>query len=105
MYLGRIVELGPAEEVLLHPRHPYTKALLDVVPEAGGIDRSILKGEPPDPTRVPPGCRFHPRCPVVASGQAASLGIEARCKGEDLGLEELAPGHSAACYEAELTTG
>jgi peptide/nickel transport system ATP-binding protein len=105
MYLGRIVELGPAEEVLLHPRHPYTKALLDVVPEAGGIDRSILKGEPPDPTRVPPGCRFHPRCPVVASGQAASLGIEARCKGEDLGLEELAPGHSAACYEAELTNG
>jgi peptide/nickel transport system ATP-binding protein len=102
MYLGRIVEIGPTEEVLLRPRHPYTKALLDVVPEAGGIDRPILKGEPPDPTRVPPGCRFHPRCPVVASGQAAALGIEARCKGEDLGLEELAPGHLAACYEAAL---
>ena len=104
MYLGRIVELGPAEDVLLRPRHPYTKALLDVVPEAGGIDRSILKGEPPDPTRVPPGCRFHPRCPVVASGQAATLGIEARCKGEDLALEELAPGHFAACFEAELAS-
>jgi oligopeptide/dipeptide ABC transporter ATP-binding protein len=102
MYLGRVVEIGPAEEVLLRPRHPYTKALLDVVPEAGGIDRPILKGEPPDPTRVPPGCRFHPRCPVVASGHAATLGIEARCKGEDLGLEELAPGHLAACYEASL---
>ena len=102
MYLGRIVEIGPAEEVLLEPRHPYTKALLDVVPEAGGIDRPILKGEPPDPTRVPPGCRFHPRCPVVASGQAAALGIEERCRGEDLGLTELAQGHLAACYEAEL---
>jgi oligopeptide/dipeptide ABC transporter ATP-binding protein len=105
MYLGRIVEIGPAEEVLLRPRHPYTKALLDVVPEAGGIDRPILLGEPPDPTRVPPGCRFHPRCPVVASGRAARLGIEARCKGEDLGLDELAPGHLAACYEASLEPG
>jgi oligopeptide/dipeptide ABC transporter ATP-binding protein len=102
MYLGRIVEIGPAEEVLLRPRHPYTKALLDVVPEAGGIDRAILQGEPPDPTRVPAGCRFHPRCPVVASGEAASLGIEGRCRGEDLGLEELSPGHLAACYEASL---
>jgi oligopeptide/dipeptide ABC transporter ATP-binding protein len=100
MYLGRIVEIGPAEDVLLHPRHPYTKALLNVVPEAGGIDRPILLGEPPDPTRVPAGCRFHPRCPVVASGEAASLGIEQKCRGEDLGLKELAPGHFAACYEA-----
>jgi oligopeptide/dipeptide ABC transporter ATP-binding protein len=105
MYLGRIVEIGPAEEVLLRPRHPYTKALLDVVPEAGGIDRPILLGEPPDPTRIPEGCRFHPRCPVVASGEAASLGIEKRCKGEDLALEELAPGHLAACYEASLRRG
>jgi peptide/nickel transport system ATP-binding protein len=105
MYLGRIVEIGPAEEVLLRPRHPYTKALLDVVPEAGGIDRPILQGEPPDPTRVPTGCRFHPRCPVVASGEAATLGIEARCRGEDLGLEELSPGHLAACYEASLRGG
>jgi oligopeptide/dipeptide ABC transporter ATP-binding protein len=100
MYLGRIVEIGPAEDVLLHPRHPYTKALLNVVPEAGGIDRPILLGEPPDPTRVPAGCRFHPRCPVVASGEAASLGIEQKCRGEDLGLKELAPGHFAACSEA-----
>ena len=105
MYLGRIVEIGPAEEVLLRPRHPYTKALLDVVPEAGGIDRPILQGEPPDPTRVPAGCRFHPRCPVVASGEAASLGIEERCRGEDLGLEELSSGHLAACYEASLRRG
>jgi oligopeptide/dipeptide ABC transporter ATP-binding protein len=105
MYLGRIVEIGPAEEVLLRPRHPYTKALLDVVPEAGGINRPILRGEPPDPTRIPNGCRFHPRCPVVASTEAATLGIEERCRGEDLGLEELAPGHLAACYEASLRRG
>jgi oligopeptide/dipeptide ABC transporter ATP-binding protein len=105
MYLGRIVEVGPAEDVLLHPRHPYTKALLDVVPEAGGIDRPILQGEPPDPTRVPSGCRFHPRCPVVASGRAASLRIEARCRGEDLPLEELAPRHLVACYEAAIPAG
>ena len=102
MYLGRIVEIGPTEEVLLRPRHPYTKALLNVVPEAGGIDRPILQGEPPDPTRIPSGCRFHPRCPVVASGRAASLGIEARCRGEDLALKELAPHHLTACYEAWL---
>ena len=102
MYLGRIVEIGPAEDVLLNPFHPYTKALLDVVPEAGGLERPILAGEPPDPTRIPSGCRFHPRCPVVASGKAAELGIEARCKGEDLALEMLAPEHEAACYQASL---
>jgi len=102
MYLGRIVEIGPAEEVLLRPRHPYTRALLDVVPEAGGIDRPVLAGEPPDPTRIPDGCRFHPRCPVVASGEAASLGIESKCRGEDLGLSELGEGHWAACHAASL---
>jgi oligopeptide/dipeptide ABC transporter ATP-binding protein len=100
MYLGRIVEIGPAESVLLRPEHPYTKALLDVVPEAGGLERPILTGEPPDPTRIPEGCRFHPRCPVVASGRAAELGIEGRCSGEDLALRELAPAHEAACFEA-----
>jgi peptide/nickel transport system ATP-binding protein len=102
MYLGRIVEIGPAEEVLLRPLHPYTKALLDVVPEAGGLDRPILSGEPPDPTRIPPGCRFHPRCPVVVSGKAAELGIEERCKGEDLALEEINAGHLAACHASRM---
>jgi peptide/nickel transport system ATP-binding protein len=102
MYLGRIVEIGPAEDVLTKPLHPYTKALLDVVPEAGGIERPILAGEPPDPTRIPPGCRFHPRCPVVASGEAARAKIEERCRAEDLGLGELRPGHLAACHYAAL---
>ncbi len=102
MYLGRVVESGPTEDVLLRPIHPYTKALLDVVPEAGGTERPILRGEPPDPTRIPPGCRFHLRCPVVASGRAAELGIEERCKGEDLALRELRPGHWAACHAADM---
>ena len=105
MYLGRIVEIGPAEEVLLRPQHPYTKALLDVVPEAGGLSRPILTGEPPDPTRVPDGCRFHPRCPVVVSRRAAELGFEDRCTGEDLGLEEVGSAHFAACYLATAQRG
>ena len=102
MYLGRIVEIGPTEEVLLRPLHPYTRALLDVVPEAGGIDRPYLTGEPPDPTRIPAGCRFHPRCPRVADGTAAAHGVEPRCRGDDLGLAELRPGHLAACHLAEV---
>ena len=102
MYLGRIVEIGPAEEVLLRPKHPYTQALLDVVPEAGGLERPILQGETPDPTRIPPGCRFHTRCPVVASGRAKELGIEAKCLGEDLALKELDPEHFTACFAADI---
>jgi oligopeptide/dipeptide ABC transporter ATP-binding protein len=102
MYLGRIVEIGPTEEVLQRPRHPYTKALLDVVPEAGGIDRPILLGEPPDPTRIPGGCRFHPRCPVVASGRAAKVGIEEKCRGEDLMIHEERMTHLAACHLVPL---
>ncbi|MFE0516457.1 ABC transporter ATP-binding protein, partial [Streptomyces sp. NPDC058964] len=69
MYLGRIVEVGTVEEVLLTPKHPYTKALLSVVSAQGGRGErrpQLLQGEPPDPTDVPEGCRFHPRCPVWA---------------------------------------
>jgi oligopeptide/dipeptide ABC transporter ATP-binding protein len=98
MYLGRIVEVGPTRDVLTKPLHPYTRALLEVVPEAGGTDRPILVGEPPDPTRIPPGCRFHARCPVVADGRAASAGVERRCRDEDLELEELRDDHFAACH-------
>jgi oligopeptide/dipeptide ABC transporter ATP-binding protein len=100
MYLGRIVEVGPAEDVLTNPLHPYTKALLEIVPEAGGLERPVLAGEPPDPKRVPPGCRFHPRCPAVESGAARAAGVEDACRGRDLGLDELAPGHLAACHLA-----
>ncbi len=83
MYLGRIVEDAPADRLLTAPRHPYTRALLSVVPETKHMEAQILRGEAPDPTRIPPGCRFHPRCPLVESGEAARLGIEERCRGED----------------------
>ena len=102
MYLGRIVEIGPTEEVLQRPKHPYTKALLDVVPEAGGLQRPVLSGEPPDPTRIPPGCRFHPRCPVMQSGRSRELGIEEKCRGEDLPLLTAAVEHQAACHLVPL---
>ncbi len=98
MYLGRIVEEGPAEDLLSNPRHPYTRALLSVVPEVEEMEQLILQGEAPDPTRIPSGCRFHPRCPLVASGEAARLGIEERCSSEDLALHEVAAEHRAACH-------
>ena len=67
------------------------------------MEPQILTGEAPDPTRIPAGCRFHPRCPLVASGEAERLGIEQRCRGEDLALAPVpgaAPGsaHVAACH-------
>ena len=68
MYLGKIVELGPTEEVVKEPRHPYTRALISVVPTPDPEmrrEKIILKGERPDPSNIPPGCRFHPRCPYV----------------------------------------
>src|SRR5262249_14841139 len=67
MYLGRIVEVGTVEEVLLSPQHPYTRALLDAVPSTSEQKvTEVLRGEPPDPTAIPQGCRFHPRCPLRA---------------------------------------
>ncbi len=66
MYLGRIVEQGSATDVIEQPKHPYSRALVDAVPvpTVGGRGRrELLKGELPDPTAVPTGCRFHPRCP------------------------------------------
>ncbi len=83
MYLGRIVEEGTTEEILTAARHPYTRALLSVVPEVEEMEQLILVGEAPDPTRIPAGCRFHPRCPLVASGEAERLGIVERCRTED----------------------
>jgi oligopeptide/dipeptide ABC transporter ATP-binding protein len=110
MYLGRIVEQGTTEELLSDPRHPYTRALLSVVPEREHMTPQILTGEAPDPTRIPAGCRFHPRCPLVASGEAGRLGIEARCRGEDLGLEPVlgaadGSAHRAACHAVPTAGG
>ncbi len=94
MYLGRIVEHGPAREVVRHPAHPYTRALLSVVPKRDPRDRStpqILQGETPNAVSIPSGCRFHPRCPVA----------EDRCRTEDPPLHQPHEGaseqHEAAC--------
>jgi peptide/nickel transport system ATP-binding protein len=98
MYLGRIVEIGDAEDVLSDPQHPYTRALLSVVPETRHVEQQILTGETPDPSRIPAGCRFHPRCPLVESGEAERLGILGRCTGVDVELTERGAGHWSACH-------
>jgi oligopeptide/dipeptide ABC transporter ATP-binding protein len=66
MYGGHIVESGPTSQVFTHPEHPYTAGLLESIPKVRGQDRHALRqipGAPPDPTRQPTGCPFHPRCP------------------------------------------
>jgi peptide/nickel transport system ATP-binding protein len=68
MYLGRIVEEGPTREVISDPKHPYTKALISVVPKRDPrttTEPQILRGETPNPIAIPPGCRFNPRCPIA----------------------------------------
>lgn len=85
MYLGRIVETGPVEQVLTAPRHPYTQALLSVLPEAPG-DPVVLTGEPPDPSRVPSGCRFQARCQILAGGEAERAGVAEACRTRDPGV-------------------
>ena len=97
MYLGRVVESGPTEAVLTSPQHPYTQALLSVVPEIEGLEPVVLRGEIPDPTRIPGGCRFHPRCPALASGEAA--GVAEACRGTALPILPGEPeGHLSACH-------
>jgi oligopeptide/dipeptide ABC transporter ATP-binding protein len=92
MYLGRVVEIARARDLYATPLHPYTKALLSAVPRIGrhaeGDKRVVLTGDVPSPIAPPPGCPFHPRCPVA----------EARCKSEVPLLTEKAAGHSAACH-------
>ena len=66
------------------------------------MEQQILSGETPDPIHVPPGCRFHPRCPLVASGEAERLGILGRCTGVEVDLRERGPGHWAACHALDV---
>ncbi|EEX12262.1 oligopeptide transport ATP-binding protein AppF [Citreicella sp. SE45] len=90
MYLGRIVEEGPAEALFARPQHPYTQALVSSVPVPGRpLDsRIILQGEPPNPAARPSGCAFHPRCPVA----------EPMCRGAVPGLRVTTPGRASACH-------
>ncbi|MCX4659774.1 oligopeptide/dipeptide ABC transporter ATP-binding protein [Streptomyces uncialis] len=97
MYLGRIVETGSVETVLTAPQHPYTRALLSVLPEAPGTP-VILSGEAPDPSRVPSGCRFHVRCPVLAEGGAGHRGVAAACRTQDLPILPATPLAHTACH-------
>ncbi len=93
MYLGRIVEQGPAEDLLRMPGHPYTQALVSAVPAraATGRRRILLEGDPPSPIDVPPGCAFHPRCRFAQD----------RCRGERPTLRPQADGRRVACHFAE----
>ena len=100
MYLGRILEEGVARDVVRDPRHPYTQALLSVVPRRDPSDRHephILKGETPSAAQIPSGCRFHPRCPRAVSD----------CSAIDPQLEAVngtpAGGHVVACILATDT--
>ena len=98
MYLGRVVEHGTTEEVLHNPKHPYTRALLSVVPEIHQIEAVVLAGETPDPTRIPSGCRFHPRCPAFADGTAEAAGIADDCRSTPLPTLPAGGGHAVACH-------
>ncbi|MBA2382166.1 MAG: ABC transporter ATP-binding protein [Chloroflexi bacterium] len=97
MYLGKIMEIGPAERVIRSPHNPYTQALVSVSPSpdpptAGTrAKRTILVGETPDAAHVPSGCRFHPRCPYVFD----------RCRVEEPPLFDVGGGQQAACWLAE----
>ncbi|MFE5754973.1 ABC transporter ATP-binding protein [Streptomyces massasporeus] len=99
MYLGRIVETGAVEQVLTAPRHPYTQALLSVLPEAPGAP-VVLTGEPPDPTHVPSGCRFHARCQILAGGEADRAGVADACRNRDLDVLSGGGQSQVACHWA-----
>ncbi len=93
MYLGKIVETGPAKEIVAAPKHPYTQALISAVPvvdPASKRPRIVLQGDVPSPIHPPAGCPFHPRCPIA----------EERCGREFPPLREISPGHWAACHLA-----
>lgn len=96
MYLGRLMELGPADAVVSQPLHPYTEALLSAqplpVPRYGReVDRIVLEGDIPSPVDPPSGCRFRTRCPYA----------QQRCADEVPAWRELAPGHAVACHFSE----
>jgi len=91
MYLGKIVETAPTQELFKDPRHPYTRALLSAIPvpdPSRQRSRIELRGEPPSPRDLPPGCRFHPRCAHAVD----------RCLNVEPNLEPCGPNHEAACH-------
>ncbi len=97
MYLGELVEKGPAREVFDHPLHPYTQALISAVPrlKRGGAERALLSGDPPSPLNPPSGCRFHPRCPVAMP----------QCRDARPQCSEAGAGHLVACWRVSGKAG
>ena len=93
MYAGKLVELGPTDEVFPRPRHPYTFLLLSSTPSVKGPRRQLapLEGEPPNLLSPPTGCRFHPRCPFATD----------KCAVEEPPYQESSPGHQVACWHWE----
>ena len=95
MYAGKMAELGPVSSVLQEPLHPYTQALMEAVPDPDPNnrlrERPALPGEPPSLTSPPPGCHFHPRCPIAKEGL---------CDVQEPELRELRPDHFVSCHLA-----
>ncbi len=95
MYLGKVVELAEAKEIIRAPKHPYTQALISAVPEVdpgSKRKRIVLPGDVPSPIQPPSGCRFHPRCPIAE---------KPRCETESPELREISTSHRAACHLAK----
>jgi oligopeptide/dipeptide ABC transporter ATP-binding protein len=92
LYLGRLVEVADTRDLFRNPLHPYTRALIEAIPAPAADAPRVrpLRGEIPSPTAPPPGCHFHPRCPVAVE----------RCRIDDPALREIRPGHFAACHLA-----
>ena len=95
MYAGKVAEVAPVESLMKEPLHPYTRALMDALPDPDPSnrfrERSAVPGEPPSLVEPPPGCRFHPRCPIAKAGW---------CDVEEPELRELRPNHFVACHLA-----
>ena len=102
MYLGRIVEIGPAEDICSSPKHPYTRSLLGAVPGMGAL-RVPLEGEPASPVNPPTGCAFHPRCPIARDGCAAT-DVRLERVGSETPLNRVG-GHLVACIRADEVPG
>jgi peptide/nickel transport system ATP-binding protein len=89
MYAGKIVELGSKEAIFDHPTHPYTLGLFGAVPHLYDDTERLnpIAGMPPDPSNLPPGCHFNPRCPLATE----------QCRSEKIAAREIEPGHFCRC--------